>query len=328
MFGLFASEALRLQVPTWHWALLIGFFSLVIVSDILIFHRKDHSPTLHQAMLQSLGWIGLGVGLGVLFWLFYGPAASAQYFTGYLIEESLSIDNVFAWSVILSYFRIPPQYQYRVLFWGIFGALVMRAIFIFAGITVIERFEPVLLIFGGLLLYSGYKLLATDEEDEFDPSSNKLLKFFNKVIPTTHTLDGHKLFTVKNGKRVATLLFMALLTVEITDVIFAVDSVPAILAISRDPFIVFASNAAAILGLRALYFVFHQIKERFWLLHKALGLLLIGVGIKMVIRPHELFGLPWFGIEIPTGFSLGIIGSFLLLVVVLSLAYPKPEKQG
>lgn len=202
----------------------------------------------------------------------------------------------------------------------------MRAVFIFAGIAVLERFEPVLLLFGGILMYSGLKILRHSEEDEFDPAKSKVLSFFQRVIPVSHHLDGHNLFTRENGKRVATLLFIALLAVELTDVIFAVDSVPAILAVSRDPFVVFSSNAAAILGLRALYFVFDKIKEKFWLLNDALGLLLIGIGIKMLISPHTVFGYHWFGIELPTIVSLGTIAVFLTSVIVLSIVLPMPRK--
>jgi tellurite resistance protein TerC len=323
MFPLFLADAAQgiphdFHVPGWHWVLLIGWFVALIIIDLAL-HSRDRDPTLRGATIQSLIWIGLGVGLGLLFLPLYGSEAAQQYFSGYVIEKSLSIDNVFAWSVILSYFAIPKKYQHRVLFWGIFGALVMRAIFIFAGIAVIQRFEPILLIFGGLLVYSGIKLLATSDEHEFDPSSSKILTFFQRVIPVTQKLDGHKLFTKENGKRVATMLFIALLAVELTDVIFAVDSVPAILAVSRDPFIVFASNAAAILGLRALYFVFDKIKERFWLLSHALGLLLIGIGLKMLISPDRVFGIRWFAIHIPTNVSLGAIVIFLTGAIVLSL---------
>lgn len=315
----------QIHVPGWHWALLIGWFAFLLIVDILVLHKKDHSPTLREATVQSLVWIGLGIGLGVVFWPLYGGEAAGQYFSGYMIEKSLSIDNVFAWSVILTYFRIPKQYQHRVLFWGVFGALVMRAIFIFAGIAAIERFEPILIVFGLLLLWSGYKLLSHSHEHEFDPGQSRALRFIRRFIPVSHHLDGHNLFTREKGKRVATMLFMALLAVELTDVLFAVDSVPAILAISRDPFIVFSSNAAAILGLRALYFVFDKIKERFWLLNKALGVLLIGVGIKMVISPQTLFGYPWFGIHLPTGISVGVIAAFLTAVIILSNILPPPK---
>lgn len=313
------------HVPGWHWLLLISWFVFLILFDILVLHRHDHKPSFKESSVQSLAWIALGVGLGLVFWPLYGANAAGQYFSGYLIEKSLSIDNVFVWSIILSYFAIPKKYQHRVLFWGVIGALIMRIIFIFAGIAVMERFEATLLIFGGILLYSGFKILTHDHGSEFDPSKSAFVKLCKKFIPVSHHLDGHKLFTHENGKRVATMLFMALLAVEFTDVLFAIDSVPAILAVSRDPYIVFASNAAAILGLRALYFVFDYIKEKFWLLNKALGLLLIGVGIKMLISPHELFGYHWFGIKIPTTISLLTISTFVASAILLSTLIKPPK---
>lgn len=295
----------------------------MILFDILIVHRRDHTPTLRSATLQSLTWIGLGVALGVVVLVAYGSEAGNQYFSGYLIEKSLSIDNVFAWSVILAYFKIPKMYQHRVLFWGIFGALIMRTIFVFAGIALINRFEPVLLVFGLLLIFSGLKLFKTKEEDEFNPGKSKLFRMVRKLIPVSHNLDGHKLFTREAGKLVATMLFMALLVIEVTDVIFAVDSVPAILAVSRDPFIVLSSNAAAILGLRALYFVFEFIKDRFWLLNKALGVLLLFVGVKMLAAPKEAFGQEWLGWHIATSASLGVITVLIGGAIIGSLLFPK-----
>ena len=322
------AENLNIHAEWWHWTLLGAWFLFLILFDILVVHKRDHTPTLKSSVHQSLVWIGLGVALGLVVWAAYGHEASGQYFSGYLIEKSLSIDNVFAWSVILAYFKVPKKYQHRVLFWGIFGALLMRTIFVFAGIALINRFEPILLFFGLLLIYSGFKLIRTREEDEFDPGSSRLFRAVKKLIPVSHKLDGHKLFTHENGKRVATMLFMALLVVEVTDVIFAVDSVPAILAVSRDPFIVLSSNAAAILGLRALYFVFEFIKDKFWLLNKGLGLLLFFVGAKMFLAPHTVFGREWFNIHLSTGISLSVIGVILTAAIIGSLLFPKEESEN
>lgn len=322
-----AGENLNIHAEWWHWALLGGWFLFLILFDILVVHRRDHTPTLKGSVHQSMVWIGLGVALGLVVFLAYGHEAGSQYFSGYLIEKSLSVDNVFAWSVILAYFKVPKKYQHRVLFWGIFGALLMRTVFVFAGIALINRFEPILIVFGVLLVVSGLKLLRTHEDDEFDPGKSKLFLSVKKLIPVSHNLDGHKLITHENGKRVATMLFMALLVVEVTDVIFAIDSVPAILAVSRDPFIVLSSNAAAILGLRALYFVFEFIKDKFWLLNKALGLLLFFVGIKMFIAPTELFGYHWLGLHITTGISLGVIGLLLTAGVAGSLLFPQEHHE-
>ena len=302
---------LHLHVLPWHWAALFAWFLFLILFDILVLHRKDEEATIRDAVWQSIAWIMLGIGLGVVILNVFGGEAAGQYFSGYLVEKSLSIDNVFAWSAILAYFAIPKKYQHRVLFWGVVGAILLRTIFVFAGITLIEKFEPILIVFGGILLWSGIKLLRTKKEHEYDPKSSRFYQFANRFIPVSHKLDGHKMFTIENGKRVATMLFMALLVVEFTDVVFAVDSVPAVLAVSNDPFIIIASNAAAILGMRALYFVFDHIKEQFWLLNYCLAFLLLFVGLKLVIAPEHVFGLDWFGLHIPTNLSLLIIGGLL-----------------
>jgi len=323
-----ATETARLHVSLWAWALLLGWFIGLILIDLLVLHREDHEPTLRSAIIQSLVWIGLAVALGGVIWAAYGSVAGGQYFSGYLIEKSLSVDNVFAWSVILTYFAVQKKYQFRVLYWGVFGALLMRAVFIFGGIALIDRFEPILIVFGAILLYSGGKLLFTPDAKEFDPGSNVALKWFQRIVPVTHRDHGNKFFTHENGRRVATMLLVALVAVEITDIIFAVDSVPAILAISRDPFIVFASNAAAILGLRSLYFVFEAIKDRFWLLNRALGILLMLVGVKMVLSPTTVFGRHWFGLEIPIIYSLLGIGVLVGGAIALSLLIPAPRKNA
>jgi tellurite resistance protein TerC len=326
-FAKSASEALvlNLEILWWHWvALFVWFLSLILV-DILVFHRKDHAASFKSAFWQSIAWIVLGVGLGLVIWQGFGSEAGGQYFAGYLVEKSLSIDNVFAWALILGYFKIPKKYQHRVLFWGVIGAITLRTVFVFAGIAVIDRFQPILLVFGAILLWSGIKILKTNKEHVYDPSKSKFYLFVSKFIPVSPTIDGHKLFTKINGKRYATTLFMALLLVEFTDVVFAVDSVPAILAVSREPFVIIASNAAAILGMRALYFVFADIKDRFWLLNYSLAFLLLFVGIKMLIAPSVVFGITWFDLHIPTNISLLIIGGLLASGVIASLVIKEPK---
>lgn len=320
--------ALNLQIYWWHWAILGAWFLALILFDLLVLHRKDEETSLRDAVWQSLVWIFLGVGLGIVILNVFGNEAGSQYFSGYLIEKSLSIDNVFTWAVILAYFKIPKKYQHRVLFWGVIGAIVLRTIFVFAGIALIEQFQPILIFFGAILIYSGLKLLKTDKEHEYDPSTGKFIRFVTRFIPVSHKLDGHKLFTHENGKLVATMLFMALIVVEFTDVIFAIDSVPAVLAISQEPFIIIASNAAAILGMRALYFVFDHVKEHFWLLNHALALLLLFVGIKLVIAPAEVLGRPWLNIHIPTNISLMIIGGLLAGGIIGSYLFKQPGKQN
>ena len=319
-------EAVRLQIPGWHWALLISWFAFLLLIDLIV-HRKDHAPSMRESVVQTIIWVSLGVGLGFVMWWAYGAAASAEYFSGFAIEKSLSIDNVFVWSIILSYFRVPAKYQHRVLFWGIFGALAFRAIFIFAGVAILDRFEIALVLLGLLLLWTGYKIFRGGS-DEFNPKTSRLIHFVKKAFPVSHSMDGHHFFVREKGIRHATILFLALCAIEITDILFAIDSVPAILAVARDPFIVFASNAAAILGLRALYFVFHGMKEKFWLLNRGLGIILVGVGIKMLISADKIFGINWLGIHIPTVVSLTFILSVLLMSITASFYIPQPEKKS
>jgi len=237
----------------------------------------------------------------------FGGAASGEYISGYLIEKSLSVDNVFVWALILSFYKIPLKYQHRVLFWGIFGALALRAIFIFAGVALIEKFSWVLYLFGAFLIYTAVKLI-TEGEDEMDPASGRLMKIINRFVPSTTELDGQKLFTRQHGVRLATPLFAVLVLIEFTDVLFAVDSVPAVLAVSREQFIVFSSNAFAILGLRALYFLLADAHARFSYLKEGLAIILAFVGIKMLI--HE-----WY--VIPTWLSLVVI----VIVLVVSIGF-------
>ncbi|MDQ2972893.1 MAG: TerC/Alx family metal homeostasis membrane protein [bacterium] len=320
-----AAETVRLDIPNWHWVVLISWFLTLLMIDLAL-HRKDHAPSMKESVVQTLIWVSLGIGLGFVMWLLYGGQAAAEYFSGFAIEKSLSIDNVFVWSIILTYFKVAAKYQHRVLFWGVFGALVFRAIFIFAGVAILDRFEFALVLLGLLLLWTGYKIFQGGS-NEFNPKNSRMIHWIRKVIPITHEVHGHAFFVKENGKRVATVLFLALCAIELTDILFAIDSVPAILAVARDPFIIFASNAAAILGLRALYFVFHGMKEKFWLLNRGLGIILVGVGIKMLISADEVFGMQWFGVHIPTALSLTFILSVLTMSIAASFYIPEPAKQ-
>ena len=297
------------DVPGWAWwALGIGIITLLLL-DVLLVHRKPHEISFKEAIIESAVWIALGLsfGLVVLFW--QGGQAAGEYYAGYLIEKSLSIDNVFVWAVILSYFSVPKMYQFRVLFWGVFGALVLRAAFIFAGVALIERFDWVLYVFGAFLLYSAYKL-AAHRDAEIHPEDNPVLKLVRRVVPSTPEYHGQKMFVRKAGKLLATPLFAVLVLIEATDVVFAVDSVPAILAVSREPFIVFASNAFAIMGLRALYFALAGMKDRFRYLDLGLAGILAFVGVKMLLA--DVYHLP-----IPL--SLGVIFTVLTVSIVTSL---------
>jgi tellurite resistance protein TerC len=296
-------------VAPWIWAAFVAFIVALVVIDLLLVHRTAHEITMREAAIESAIWIALGLGftLVVLFW--HGGQAAGEYLSGYLIEESLSIDNVFVWAVILTFFAVPAMYRFRVLFWGIFGALVLRAIFIFTGVALVERFEWILYLFGAFLLYTAVKIVRHDEA-EVHPDENLALRLVRRIIPSTNEYDGQKLFTKKNGKRVATPLFAVLIMIETTDVVFAVDSIPAILAVSREQFIVFSSNAFAILGLRSLYFMLAGMAGRFRYLNVGLGVILAFVGVKMLIA--ELY-------HMPTWASLVVIVMALAVAVIASL---------
>lgn len=254
-------------------------------------------------------WIALGLAFSVVVWQVLGSTAAAQYLTGYVIEKSLSVDNVFVWAVIFSYFSIPNALQHRVLFWGIFGALVLRGVFVFAGVALLERLEWLLFVFGGFLVVTAVRV-ARHRPGEIHPENNPVLRLVRRVVPVSAGFDGRRLFTAENGRRLATPLFVALVLIEATDVVFAVDSVPAILAISRDPFVVLSSNAAAILGLRSLYFLLAGAQARLVHLNKGLGIILAFVGAKMILS-H------WY--HIPAIPSLAVIAVVLAVTVVTSL---------
>ncbi|HJV08200.1 MAG TPA: TerC family protein [Acidimicrobiales bacterium] len=304
-----------LNVPAWAWVALLSGIAVLLLADLLIVHRRPHAVSLREAGIESAIWITIGLSFsGIIAWAFGGSAAG-EYLAGYLIEKSLSVDNVFVWAVIFSYFAVPAEYQFRVLFWGIFGALILRAIFIFAGVALIETFDWILYIFGAFLLYTAVKI-ARHKGAEVHPESNPVLKIVRKVLPSTTEYDGQKMFTRRTGHRLATPLFAVLILVETTDVVFAVDSIPAILAMSREPFLVFASNAFAIMGLRALYFLLAGMAGRFRYLNAGLGIILGFVGIKMLI-------VEWY--HFPTAVSLGVIAGVLAVTIWLSLRAEKRE---
>ena len=303
------------DVHWWQWAAFVGFLAVLIVADLLLVHRTAHEITFKEAAVESAIWIAIGVSFtGVVFW-WHGNQAATEYISGYLIEKSLSIDNVFVWAVIFSYFQVPKKYQFRTLFWGIFGALVLRAIFIFAGVALIQSFDWMLAIFGLILLYSAWKI-ATHDDQEIHPENNPVLKLVNRIIPSTPEYDDQKLFTIKNGKRLATPLLAVLIMVETTDVIFAVDSIPAILAVSQEQFIVFSSNAFAILGLRSLYFLLNGMQDKFRYLNIGLGVILAFVGFKMLAGYI-------FKLHPPTWLSLVVILGILAITMIASLMADK-----
>ncbi len=309
----------QFEVAPWQWGALIAFLTVLLVADLLLVHRTAHVITNKEAAIESAIWISIGVAFTGLVFGWHGGQAATEYISGFLVEKSLSIDNVFVWAVIFSFFGVPKAFQFRVLFWGIFGALVLRAVFIFAGVALIERFEWVLYVFGVFLLYTAWKIAHHDETEEVDYSQNLALRAVRKLIPSTEEYDGQKMFTKRNGKRLATPLFAVLILIETTDVVFAVDSVPAVLAISRNQFIVFSSNAFAILGLRSLYFLLAGLAGKFRYLNIGLGVILAYVGLKMLAvgKPLE--------IHPPTWLSLVVISVVLTAAIVLSLRADKKD---
>lgn len=304
-----------LDIGGWHWPVLLGVLAALLLLDILVIHRKAHVVHTKEAAIESAAWISVGLLFGLVMLWEFGGAAAGEYMGGYLIEKSLSVDNVFVWAVLFAHFKVPAQYQHRVLFWGIFGALAMRLGFIFAGVAIINSFKFTLILFGLFLLYSGIKLLQTHDEG-FDPSDSRAMRVFHRFVPSTDELDGQKMFTRVNGKRLATPLLAVLVMVEITDVIFAVDSVPAVLAVTGEQYIAFASNAFAILGLRALYFLLADMRDRFQYLQTGLGVILSFVGVKMTISY-------WW--HMPIAASLSVIGLILTVSIVASVRAESAE---
>ncbi|RPI22830.1 MAG: TerC family protein [Actinobacteria bacterium] len=306
------------------WGAFLAFLVALLLFDLLVLHREAHVVSFREAAIASAGWIAIGVGFTFVVGWWLGGVAATQYITAYVIEKSLSVDNVFVWAVIFTSFAVPAIYQHRVLFWGIFGALVMRAIFIFAGVALLERLEWLLFVFGGFLVFTAYRVFR-EPTGEVHPEQNRVLRFVKRFVPVTTRYDGQHFFTKENAKRVATPLFVVLVLIEATDLVFAVDSVPAVLAISRDPFVVFTSNALAILGLRSLYFVLAGARDRLVYLHRGLGVILFYVGVKMIISP-------WYHIN--SLISLAFIAIVLTITVIASLRAPRmilpkhPEQPG
>ena len=303
-----SSKYVDLDVPLWGWVGLLATIALMLAID-LYRHREAHAPSTKEALTESVVWVACALAFAGVVALSFGSAAFGEYISGYLIEKSLSIDNVFIWSMLFATLAIPVKYQHRVLFWGIFGALAFRAIFIGLGTALIGRFWWLLLVFGVFLVFTGVKIIR-HRADEGRDESTRGLGVLRRIMPVSDQLDGQKFFTRLNGRRAATPLLAALFVVEVTDIIFAVDSVPAILAVSHEPFLVFASNAFAILGLRAMYFLLANAKERFHFLSHALGGILIFVGIKMSVS-H------WYHMN--TYLSLAIIVAMLGTAIALSV---------
>ena len=298
-----------MDVPLWAWAALLAGVLAMLAVD-LVMHRQAHVISLKEAGIWSAIWVAIGLGVGAIIWWAYGAEFGLQYYAGYVIEKSLAIDNVFVWAVIFGYFAVPRQYQHRVLFYGVVGALIFRGIFIALGSVMIASFAWVLYIFGAFLILTGIRMMRQRDE-HIDPSRSRTLRLFRRFVPTTDEYDGQRFFTRRNGILMATPLLAVLVVVEVTDVIFAVDSIPAIFAVTQEPFLVFASNALAILGLRAMYFLLADLMHRFIYLKLGLSLVLVWVGIKMIVS-HAIW-------KIPTVISLGVVVAILATAIVASL---------
>jgi tellurite resistance protein TerC len=298
----------------WLWAGFNVFVLAMLALDLGVFHRKAHVVSLKESLTWTFIWISLALLFNFGVYKYYGSQKALEFFTGYLIEKSLSVDNVFIFALLFSYFAVPPVYQHKVLFWGILGALAMRAIMIALGAALITKFAWIIYLFGAFLILTGLKMIFKREE-EIHPERNPVVRWFKKLMPVTADYRADKFFVVENGRRHATPLFVVLLLVEVSDLIFAVDSIPAIFAVTRDPFIVYTSNVFAILGLRSLYFALAGIMDKFHYLKIGLGVVLSFVGVKMLLA-HTPY-------KIDTLVSLGIIAVILAASVIASLMKPK-----
>jgi len=304
-----------METPVIFWILFNAFVLIMLALDLGVFHRKSHEVSTKEALIWTIVWVTLALIFNVILFYWKGQQQALEFFTGYLIEKALSVDNIFVFIMIFSYFQVPAKYQHKVLFWGILGALVMRAIFIFAGVALIEKFHFTIYIFGAILIYTGYKMFNHNQA-KIDPEKNPVVRFFRKIMPVTPHMHDDKFFVRINGQRFATPLFLVLILIETTDLIFAVDSIPAILAITQDQFIVYTSNVFAILGLRSLYFALAGIVHRFWLLTYGLAIVLLFVGAKMLLI--DVY-------KIPIAWSLLFIAITITGSVVLSFKIRQPK---
>jgi len=298
-----------------HWLGFLAFVFLMLALDLGVFHRKSHEVKIKEALVWSAVWIGMALAFNYLIYFFMGREKALEFLAGYLIEKSLSVDNLFVFIMLFGFFNVEPRYQHKVLFWGILGALVMRAIFIFAGVALLNNFHWLIYLFGAFLVFTGLKML-TPNHAKVDPDKNPLVRLVRKIFPvTTEMREGH-FFVREKAKIFATPLFIVLIVVEFTDLIFAVDSIPAILAISKDTFIIFTSNVFAILGLRALYFALAGITQYFHFLKYGLAAILAFVGMKMIISGY-------FKVDIVV--SLAVIFGILAIAILASVLFPQKK---
>ena len=310
------------SMPWWAWAGFLAFIAAMLALDLGVFNRRAHEVSLRQALAWCSVWFGLAMAFNLLVSLKMpvtpGSNPGLEFFTGYIVELCLSVDNVFVFIVVFQYFRVEPRHQHRVLFWGILGAVAMRALFIFAGFSLINAFHWIIYVFGASLVYTGIKLAIPKQDDGFTPDRNPAVKLARRLLPVTNEFQGGRFFTRVHGRLHATPLFIVLVVVETTDVMFALDSIPAVIAITRNEFIVFTSNIFAILGLRSLYFAVSGVMKLFRFLNIGLAVILVFVGLKMIVSHYY---------PIDIRISLGIIGTVLAASILASVLIPAARKE-
>jgi tellurite resistance protein TerC len=304
------------------WIVFGILIPVMLALDLGVFHRKAHAVKIREALMWSAMWISLALLFNLGVYLLVGHEKALNFLTSYLVEESLSVDNLFVFLLIFTYFSVPAEYQHRVLFWGILGAIVMRGIFIVTGLTLLSRLHWIIYIFGAFLIYTAARLAFNKEEQEIRPEKNPVLRLFRRFVPLTKRYHGHRFLVKGMGRRLATPLLMVLVVIETTDIIFAMDSVPAVLAITQDPFIVYTSNILAVMGLRSLYFALASIIGKFYYLSYGLATILAFLGVKMIISDFY---------KLPITISLGVVLGILIIAALLSLIrrkiHPEPEKE-
>lgn len=315
-----------IAIKSWHWVAFISCVIVFLALDLGLFHRKAHVVRFKEALIWTAVWFALAMVFALGIRHLGTPKDSLEFVTGYLIELSLSMDNVFVIALIFTYFRVPSEYQHRVLFWGILGALLMRGLLIGVGVALIDWLDWILYVFGAFIVYTGVKMFFVD--NDVDPEKNKIIRLARKFFPVTPHFDGQKFRTEWNGGMALTPLALVLLMVETTDLLFAFDSIPAIFAVTRNPFIVFTSNVFAILGLRSLYFVLAGAIEYFRYLKYGLAVVLVFIGVKMLIDPHDNDHPRWFQIDIPILLSLAIVAGIIGISILLSLIATWREKKA
>ncbi len=309
------------SMPLWAWGAFFAFISAMLALDLGVLQRNPHAMSMKEALAWCVVWVALALGFNALLLHWRGPELAQQFLAAYLVELCLSVDNVFIFILVFAYFKVAPRFQHRVLFWGIIGAVFMRAVFIIVGVSVISRFHWVLYLFGAFLVYTGIKMALPKKDEEIHPDQNIAVRLFRRFFTVSPQAEPETFFARENGRRVATRLFIVLLVIETTDLVFALDSLPAVLAITKDSFVALTSNIFAILGLRSLYFALNGVMQLFRFLKIGLAVILVFIGVKMLIE-H------W--VDISTATSLGVIGGVLATSVLMSLLIKEPgaEKVG